>query len=205
MKRVLFQGDSITDCGRDREDFYGLGGGYAMMVAKLFGELHPNLEVEFVNRGISGDRACDLKRRWQEDCIDLKPDVLSIFIGINDVWRRYDDAKDPTSAEKFEENYRYILNETRTKLPSTKIIIMEPFVLPIPEDRKAWREDLDPKIQVARKLAYEFKATYIPLDGIFAKAYIESSPELLAGDGVHPTEEGHKLITSNLISCYDFK
>jgi lysophospholipase L1-like esterase len=204
MTRILFQGDSITDCGRSREDFYGLGNGYAMMVAKLFNELYPDLPVEFINRGISGNRAIDIKNRWQEDCIDLKPDFLSILIGINDVWRRYD-SNNPTTALEFEDNYRYILEETRAKLPNTKIIILEPFVLPVPEDRIKWREDLDPKIQVARKLAAEFKAIYLPLDGMFAGAYIASSPEIFAPDGVHPSEKGHNLIANSLITCYDFK
>lgn len=204
MTRILFQGDSITDCGRSREDFYGLGNGYAMMVAKLFNELYPDLQVEFINRGIGGNRAIDLKNRWQEDCIDLKPDFLSILIGINDVWRRYD-SNNPTTALEFEENYRYILEETIAKLPNTKIIILEPFVLPVPEDRIKWREDLDPKIQVARKLAAEFKAIYLPLDGMFASAYIASSPEIFAPDGVHPSEKGHNLIANSLITCYDFK
>lgn len=192
-KVVLFQGDSITDAGRDREDFYSLGGGYPLYVDALYYSHNPKADVQFLNRGIGGNRVRDLRARWQEDCIDLKPDVLSIMIGVNDTWRRYD-SDDPTTTEAFETDYRYILEETKRSLPNTQLILIEQYVLPTPEDRKAWREDLDPKLQVTRKLAKEFGAALLPLDGIMAAAGIASSPEMWAADGVHPTSRGHALI-----------
>jgi acyl-CoA thioesterase-1 len=189
---VLFQGDSITDCGRDRENQSSLGNGYAMMASSFYCASHPDKNIKFINKGISGNRVRDLKARWQEDCLSLKPDVISIFIGINDCWRRYD-RNDPTTAEEFEKDYRIILNQIKENLNS-QIILIEPFVLPYPEDRIKWREDLDPKINVVRKLAREFKTRFIPMDGIFAQACTHKEPSYWSEDGVHPTSPGHALI-----------
>ena len=193
---VLFQGDSITDAGRTADNLDGLGNGYPLLINAMFHAENPGRDVTFINRGISGNRVKDLRARWQEDCIDLKPDILSILIGINDTWRRYD-QNDPTSAEKYEEDYRYILDKTRTELPDTELVILEPFVLPYPADRKEWRVDLDPKIHVARKLAAEFDAVFIPLDGIFNAAAIAGGLTRWSADGVHPTAAGHALIAEH--------
>lgn len=190
--RVLFQGDSITDAGRSRSDDGDLGTGYAAMVAAWFAALYPEKRVTFINRGISGNRAKDLRARWQSDCLDLKPDWVSILIGINDTWRRYDSG-DPTSASDYEANYRAILESVRENLPSARLILLEPFVLPTP-DRAAWREDLDPKIDAVRRLARTFNAIYVPLDGLFAAAAAQRDPAFWAGDGVHPSLAGHGLI-----------
>ncbi|MEI6492451.1 MAG: SGNH/GDSL hydrolase family protein [Verrucomicrobiota bacterium] len=193
---ILFQGDSITDAGRNREDAAGLGGGYAMMAASQMQALYPDLGLKFINKGISGNRAVDLAGRWQVDCLNLKPDWVSILIGVNDCWRRYD-AKDPTPAEIFETHYRDILE--RSKHRGIGIIICEPFLLPCPPDREAWREDLDPKIHVARKLAREFAARLVPFDGIFAARSVQQPPSYWAGDGVHPSLAGHALMAAEWI------
>lgn len=191
---VLFQGDSVTDCGRSREDDCNLGFGYANMCAALFSALYPEKNVKFINRAVSGNRVRDLQERWKADCIDLKPDWISILIGINDCWRRYD-RNDPTSVESFESGYRDILMQIKENL-SSKIILCEPFVLPYPEDRKTWRVDLDPKIAAVRDLAREFGCLYIPLDGLFAEASVLKPPSFWAADGVHPTQAGHALIAN---------
>ena len=193
----LFQGDSVTDAGRDRNDLKALGGGYPMMFASWFSAFYPNLDVNFINKGISGDRVKDLEARWKEDCLDLKPSWVSILIGINDCWRRYD-SNDPTSVEKFETGYRNLLTQVRENLDAT-IILCEPFVLPVPEDRKMWREDLDPKINVVRDLAREFNTLLVPLDGIFAKASVAKPTSFWAADGVHPTDAGHALIAKSIL------
>ncbi len=189
---ILFQGDSITDCGRDYKNDDQLGLGYAKFVAAWYQMLCPEKNVTFINRGISGNRAGHLRDRWQKECIDLKPDVVSILIGINDVWRRYD-SNDPTSVETYMDNYRAILTQVRDEL-GAQLILLEPFVLPTPEDRLTWREDLDPKIQAARALAREFDATYVPLDGLFAQACSRREASHWAEDGVHPSPAGHALI-----------
>lgn len=189
---VLFQGDSITDCGRNREDRHSMGFGYAYFAAAQFGRKYPRSRVHFLNRGIGGDRVANLQERWEQDCLALKPEWVSIYIGINDTWRRYD-RNDPTSVDDFYEGYRKLISRTKERLDA-KLILIEPFVLPVPEDRKAWREDLDPKIQAVRELAREFKTLYVPLDGLFAAASAQVDPAYWAEDGVHPTPAGHQLI-----------
>jgi acyl-CoA thioesterase-1 len=191
---VLFQGDSITDCGRDYANPDSLGYGYPAMIAALFGAYRQDPSVRFINRGVSGDRVPDLERRWITDCILLQPDVVSILIGINDVWRRYD-SNDPTRVEDFEAGYRMLLQRLNAETKA-EVVIMEPFLLPVPEDRRAWREDLDPKIDAIRRIAREFKVNYIPLDGMFAQAAILAGPEFWAEDGVHPSAAGHAFIAA---------
>lgn len=195
---VLFQGDSVTDCGRDRFDFDSLGNGYPYICAALFNALYPQLEVTFLNRGISGNRTKDLVDRWEEDCVDLQPDWVSILIGINDTWRRYD-AADETTAQEYEANYRNILEQVRMRTKAG-LILCEPFVLPFPQDRKAWREDLDPKIHIVRNLAVEYGAIYIPFDGMFAQAATYQDFSYWAKDGVHPTPAGHGLMARHWLS-----
>jgi lysophospholipase L1-like esterase len=189
---VLFQGDSITDAGRSRENDAELGWGYAGLAAAWFSALYPEKNVRFLNRGVGGERVKDLRARWQRDCLDLRPAWVSIMIGINDTWRRYDSG-DPTLAEAYEADYRAILKAVRDRL-GARLIVCEPFLLPFPKDRVAWREDLDPKIAVARELAREFAAIYVPLDGVFARVAVQREPAFWLNDGVHPTLAGHALI-----------
>lgn len=192
--KILFQGDSITDAGRDYGDYHHLGYGYPLYAAELIRKQFPNNEFEFVNLGISGNRTCDLMARWKTDCIDLQPDIVSILIGINDTWRRYDN-NDPTTTEQYESNYRYLLQEIKNNT-SAKIMIMEPFVLHNEPGKDAWREDLNPKIDAARRLAHEFADIYIPLDGLLAAASVEKGPTYWSEDGVHPNEQGSKFIAA---------
>jgi lysophospholipase L1-like esterase len=189
---VLFQGDSITDSGRDRLNPDNLGYGYAFLAASLFSAQYPELGVTFLNRGVSGNRACDMRKRWQEDCVALQPDWVSILIGINDTWRRFDSGL-VTTATEFEEHCRAMLDDVRTRT-NANLILCEPFLLPTPEDRIAWREDLDPKIHVVRALAREYGAIYIPFDGIFAQYSARQELTYWAADGVHPTAAGAALM-----------
>ena len=196
---VLFQGDSITDAGWDRKNPYSLGGGYAWMAASWFQAMYPERNVTFLNRGVSGHRAQDLEARWQKDCLDLKPTWVSIMIGINDTWRRFD-SNDPTPLEAYERPLRNIVTQVKTKLKA-KLVLIEPFVLPVPEDRKQWRVDLDPRIHVVRELAREFGAILVPMDGIFAEAATRREPAYWAGDGVHPSSPGHALIAQSWLKA----
>jgi len=188
---ILFIGDSITDCGRSRENPEITGGGYPSLLAAQLGSDYAELDLRFLNLGISGNRAKDLKARWKEDCLSFKPDIVSILIGVNDVWRRYD-SNDPTSTADFRSSCLSILQALQPL--NCQIVIMEPFLLPVPEDRKAWREDLDPKIHAVRELASEFADVYVPLDGIFASAACRRENKYWAPDGVHPSAQGHALI-----------
>lgn len=195
---ILFQGDSITDCGRDRNNVNCYGHGYVRIVASLLGARYPEADLTFINKGISGNRVKDLAARWQEDCLDLKPDWLSILIGVNDCWRAFD-RNDPTTVEAFEEKYREILDAVKGKVE--QLVICEPFLLPVPEDRKAWRVDLDPKIHVARALAREYGAIYVPFDGAFAAAACRQEMSYWAHDGVHPSPAGHGLMAKTWLQA----
>lgn len=189
--RILFQGDSITDCGRNRSDPNSLGDGYAAITAQILGaDGH-----HFLNRGISGNRVYDLESRWEEDCIALKPDLVAVLIGINDTWRRYD-SNVASSIVDFESALERICGSVRRS--GVKLILLEPFVLPTPGDRVKWREDLDPRIQAVRRVAWLHADALVPLDGIFASAACNDALEALAPDGVHPSQLGHRLIAEHL-------
>ncbi|MCR5208427.1 MAG: SGNH/GDSL hydrolase family protein [Eubacterium sp.] len=189
---VLFEGDSITDCGRNYGELYDLGDGYPRYAAEFIKKKYPDCSFTFINKGVSGFRSADLVRRWSKDCISLKPDFVSILIGINDTWRRYDSG-DPTSAEEFKRNLRYILNETKEKL-GVPVMLLSPFLIEMTPAQKEWREDLDPKKELTKKLAKEFGCIYVPLDEIMSEAALTTEKRLLSEDGVHPAEEGKKVI-----------
>ncbi len=196
---IVFQGDSVTDAGRDRAATTSLGSGYPSLLAASLLAQYPDLGLTIHNRGISGNRTRDLLDRWDEDCLGLEPSVVSILIGINNVWRRYD-SNDPTETATFRSEYHELLKRTRAA-GVREIIMLEPFLLPVPEDRRAWREDLDPKITACRELAAEFGARYIPLDGIFNAASTRVAPEYWTPDGVHPSVAGHGLIARSWMNA----
>ncbi|NLJ25521.1 MAG: SGNH/GDSL hydrolase family protein [Firmicutes bacterium] len=192
--RILFQGDSVTDCGRDRADNYSLGTGYPSLIAAYLWAHYPELKLTILNRGVSGDRVYDLVDRWKADCIQLEPDWVSILVGVNDTWRRYDsDILSPIA--EFQAAYRQLLELTH-RHTKARVVLCDPFVLNYPADRLAWREDLNPRIEAIRQLAAEFSAIYIPLDGIMASACTKAEPAFWAADGVHPTLAGHGIIAS---------
>ncbi|MFD7156544.1 SGNH/GDSL hydrolase family protein [Kribbella sp. NPDC059898] len=182
-RTVVFAGDSVTDCGR-RTDPSGLGDGYVRNLYDDFGDNRPTV----VNTGISGNRAVDLAARWADDVLAHDPALVSILIGINDTWRRYDE-NDPTTAESFEASYRALLDPL-----SCPVVLMEPFLLPVKDGQDAWREDLDPKLEVVRKLAVEYGAILVPTDVELSKQAASAGPAALAGDGVHPSPAGHRAL-----------
>lgn len=191
---ILFYGDSVTDGDRDRNIPEDLGEAYPVYVKKEYDKLFPERKVTFLNRGISGDRTCDLLRRYEKDVLALKPDFVSILIGINDTWRRYDSA-DPTSAKQFRENYETLLKKIKADLPAAKIMLIQPFLLDTPPDRIAWHEDLDPKIEVVNDLAQTYGDYYLRLHDRFLEMVANgTSMESIAADGVHPTLFGHREI-----------
>jgi len=189
---VLFQGDSITDGGRDRESEDCLGRGYPLMIGAWYSCNFPEENIRFLNRGMSGNRVIDLLNRIDINFIEIKPSWISILIGVNDCWRRYD-RNDPTSAEVFEERYRILLTKLRQNT-TAKIILCEPFLLPVKPEQEKWREDLEPKISVVRKMAHEFDTFLVPLDNVFQNAARRKSMEYWSWDGVHPTHAGQMLI-----------
>jgi lysophospholipase L1-like esterase len=185
---ILFQGDSITDCGRNREDPDSLGDGYVNLITETLSDRYSQSNLKFINRGISGDKIGDLQLRWDTDCINVKPDILSILIGVNDTLI--------TPAGQFEEEYRMLLTRT-TRALNPKIIFCEPFLLM--GDDNAYRDDLNPKIKIVHKLSEEFCTLLLPLDKIFRESCSLHPPEYWAPDGVHPTQAGHTLIAKSWI------
>jgi acyl-CoA thioesterase I len=146
-----------------------------------------------VNTGVSGDRVRDLRARWKRDALDHDPQLLTVYVGINDTWRRFD-SDDPTTAEAFETDYRFILERARQTV-GPRLILVEPFVAPVNSGQKKWdAEDLDDKRAVVRRLADEFGATLVPLAQVMADAADQFGESALATDGVHPTELGNTLI-----------
>lgn len=197
--KILFQGDSITDMGRGREDAHQLGVGYPLFTAKLTKEAYPETAFEFINLGVSGDRAESLLERWEQDAVSEQPDVISILIGINDTWHRAGD-RNWMPHDYFEGCYRKILTDIKEKT-NAKIIILEQFLLHV-NDKDYFHVDLDPKIQITRKLAREFADAFVPLDGLFAAASIKNPPTHWAADGVHPTDEGAAFIAKHYLEAF---
>lgn len=198
---VLFYGDSITDAGRfsEQNNNNGMGVGYAALCAAHLMARFPRWNLTFSNRGISGNRAGDLEARLESDVLSLQPTIVSILIGINDTWRRFD-SNTPSPIEDFCESMRR-MTRAIIDCSGARLVICEPFVLPVPDDRRAWREDLDPRINVCRDVARETGAVLLPLDGIFAAASCRQLPSYWAADGVHPTLAGHALIADNWIQA----
>ena len=189
---ILFIGDSVTDAGRSRVDGSSLGDGYVRDVAALLEGRHPELGVTVLNRGVGGDRAADLQRRWARDCLELEPTVVSVLIGINDTWRRFD-FDDPTTTEAYEAFLRDILTQAREGL-NLRLVLIEPFALLLPPVTAQWRSDLDPRIGVIRRLAKDYSATLVKADELFAGWCLEYGAAALTADGVHATALGHDLL-----------
>jgi lysophospholipase L1-like esterase len=196
---ILFQGDSITDCRRDREnagtanDLHGMGSGYAMMVAAELLSSRPSDGLQFLNRGISGNRSVDLDARIKSDFINLRPTLASILIGVNDTWHEQRGGNG-VSVPKYERIYRALLSEVREALPEIKFVLCEPFVLPCGLVTEAWIVEVNQRRAVMRQLAREFGATLVPFHSLFDAALEKAPPDYWAHDGVHPTAAGHMLM-----------
>lgn len=185
--KVLFQGDSVTDAGRDRSNPHDMGEGYPKYASAMLTDSFPEIDFEFVNLGISGNRSEHLVERLQKDFIDIQPDIVSIMIGINDVWHYYSNGIETTD-EAFEANMRRVLSALREKT-NAKIMLIEPFLLPFP-DKSHMLPDLERKIRILRALAREFADVYLPMDGLFAAASVRVDPHEFSPDGVHPSADG---------------
>lgn len=190
--KILFQGDSVTDAGRDRRDFHQMGPGYPRYAAECLQNAHPDKPLTFINLGISGNRTDQLFDRLYEDAIALDPDVISILIGINDVWHRHSHHIETTD-EQFECNYRAILERLK-KQTHAKIVVMAPFLLDC-DDKEAIRQDLATILPIVRRLAEKYADAFVPLDELFAAALpTQPAPHFYSADGVHPNAEGAMFI-----------
>ena len=205
MIKILFQGDSITDAQRTRDNENYLGSGYVNIVSGKLGFDYPG-KYKFINKGINGNRITDLYLRIRKDILDIAPDYLSILIGVNDVWHELE-VNDGVSANKFEKIYDLLLSEVKEALPNIKFIIMEPFILKgsaTYPDKKTWKyfeSELELRRDVCKKMAEKYNAIYVSLQDKFNEA--QSSIKDLSynlRDGVHPTASGSELIAREWIN-----
>ena len=195
MKKItlVFQGDSITDAGRDKRNYHDMGRGYPLYASQHLAEANPDVEFEFINFGISGNRTSQLFDRLYEDALVFEPDVISILIGVNDVWHRFGGHKIATTDAQLELNYRCILERIRRET-NAKIVMLTPFLLD-KEPFEGMREEVVRVQAIVKRLAEEFADVYIPLDEHFEEA-LKTQPEPLyySGDGVHPNDNGRMFI-----------
>ncbi|REA63748.1 lysophospholipase [Dyadobacter luteus] len=196
--KILFQGDSVTDGNRSRNSDWNhvMGHGYAYTIASKLWHDFPDKGFYFYNRGVSGNQVGDLAARWQNDTIDIKPDWLSILVGINDT-EAYIKGNRELTAESFENTYRKLLQQTREQLPDTKLVLGEPFILPVGrvKDRLAlYESEVGKRQKIVKKLSEEFGALFIPYQSAFTKALDKASADYWIWDGIHPMPAGHELM-----------
>jgi lysophospholipase L1-like esterase len=196
---ILFQGDSITDAGRNKEDMsYNnarvLGSGYSMLAAAGLLEEYAQLNLKIYNKGISGNKVYQLAERWDKDCLDLKPDILSILIGVNDFWHKLNGTYNGT-VEIYRNDYIALLERTKKAIPNVKLIICEPFaVAGVKAVDQKWYPDFYGYQKAAREIADKFNATFIPFQKIFDEAIKQAQGSYWTGDGVHPSLAGAQLM-----------
>jgi lysophospholipase L1-like esterase len=197
---ILFQGDSITDAGREKErelpnNPQSFGSGYAFHAASTLLNDYPDLDLTLYNRGISGNKVYQLAERWKKDCLDLKPDLLSILIGVNDYWHMRNGEYAGT-VTIYENDYRALLKRTKEQLPEVRLVICEPFaVLNTSAVDESWMGSMREYQAAARKMAEEFNAVWVPFQKVFDEAIKHAPATYWTGDGVHPSMAGAKLMS----------
>lgn len=195
---VVFQGDSITDGGRDRtileaNNDAAFGSSYAALLMRDIRASHPEVPWRFYNRGISGNKLPDLQARWVTDTIALRPDILSILAGVNDYWHSRSFGYAGTTAD-YERQYTTLLTDTRAALPGITLVVLEPFVLRTGAVDASWFPAFDERRAAATRVATAVGARFVPLQAAFDARAAETGSEAWAKDGVHPTPAGHALI-----------
>ncbi len=203
MKTILFQGDSITDMGRSRENDRELGIGYPTLVAASLGTDRPG-EFQFLNRAIAGSRVIDVLGRVKRDIINLKPDYLSILIGVNDVWHEFDFANG-VDTPKYEMYYDILIQQVKEALPNIKIMIMEPFVLNVGVPKRNWEEfrpEVEARAAAAKRVAEKNGLVFVPLMKVFDDAQKLAPAGYWIPDGVHPFATGHELIKREWLKAF---
>lgn len=199
----LFQGDSITDGGRGRNEDWNhvMGQDYAFLISSKLWYEFPKKHFNFLNRGVSGNSVRDLDARWQQDTVELKPDVLSILVGINDIDYFLKGDKIFT-AFSYENGYRSLLEKTKASLPGVQLIICEPFILRVGRIKDRWQEyfeEIKKRQAIVKQLAIEFNAVFIPFQKTFDDALSKALAEYWIWDGIHPMPAGHELMAREWI------
>ena len=198
---ILFQGDSITDAHRDKKKFAAkandpraLGDGYPFLIAGELLRDYPNKGLQIFNRGISGHKVPDLQKRWKKDCLDMKPTVLSILVGVNDIWHKMNGRYDGT-VDDYRTGFTELLESTKKGLPEIKLVICEPFALRCGAVKDSWYPEFDERRKVAAEVSTAAGAVWVPFQTMFDTAIAAGTdPKIWAADGVHPTMAGHTLM-----------
>ena len=211
MKKILFQGDSITDCGRSREVPTDVGNGYPYLVRAHYGLERPG-QFEIMNRGVSGNRSVDVYARIKADIINLKPDYLSILMGVNDVWHELA-IGNGVATPKFEKIYTMLIEEVLEELPDVKLMILEPYALPgaategTLEDGRdkytVFRKETEEKAAACRRVAEKFGIPFVPLQAKLDEMQVSYGTESVSVDGVHPNVTGHLLIARAWMEAFE--
>ncbi|MEO6650451.1 MAG: SGNH/GDSL hydrolase family protein [Chitinophagaceae bacterium] len=194
----LFQGDSITDGNRTRNNDWNhvMGHGYQYIIASKLWYEFPKKGFHFFNRGVSGNKVTDLAARWQKDTLDLKPGLLSILIGINDTSAFINGDKN-FSAEQYESGYRSLLQQTKQQLPDIQFVLCEPFVLSVGKVKEKWQEysaEVDKRREIVKRLSTEHNAIFVNFQNVFNKALSKAPADYWIWDGIHPMPAGHELM-----------
>ena len=205
---ILFQGDSITDGnrGRNEDPNHIMGHGYAFSIASRIGADFPEKNYRFYNRGISGNKITDLEKRWQTDTLDLKPDVLSILVGVNDAASTVYNYQPLITVEKYRAIYNKLLEQTRELYPDVIFVLCEPFILKVGKVAEKWelyQADIEKRRDIVKKLAEKFDAVFVPSQEVFNKACEKTSAEYWMWDGIHPTVAGHELLAREWLKQVD--
>ncbi len=207
---ILFQGDSITDTGRDRSnknanDTSALGSGYAHLVAAKLLEQFASQNIQIYNRGISGNKVPELQNRWKEDCIDLKPNILSILIGVNDYWHKRD-GHYKGSALDFKNQLRNLIQSTVSQFPQIKLVLGEPFAVKnVQVVNDSWFPEFADYQQAVRDIAKEFRAILIPYQQIFDEAEKKAPGSYWTSDGIHTSLAGAQLMAKAWLEAVQLK
>ena len=203
--KILFQGDSITDAFRKPDEInsaYQLGNGYVLLIAAQLAARFPDKHWDFVNRGVSGNKILDLKNRWTNDVLAIRPDVLTIFVGVNDTLAAMQ-GQPSTNEQEFASAYQFLLQETRQHLPDTRFVLMEPFLLEVGEVRKSWCDDLRSRQLLVQAIASETMSDFVPTQQIFDNASKIREPAFWSYDGIHPTHAGFQLLADAWLEVFE--
>lgn len=195
--KIVFIGDSITDCERDRSDETSLGNGYVKILADKLRPIYPDMDIELVNKGISGNEVCDVLARVENDVIALKPDLAVVMIGINNVNHQFKYGKN-LDLVQFERDYRALL--TRIKEAGIVLIALEPFLLPAP-DKRRMRPLFNKELEIIHRLAVEIADEFVAYDEMFNGLCESIRYTEYSVDGIHPTHRGSRLIADTAIKA----
>ncbi|WP_343693638.1 SGNH/GDSL hydrolase family protein [Chitinophaga sp.] len=203
---ILFQGDSITDAGRKRDNdeannTNALGNGYAFLAAAALLKQFPDKNLKIYNRGISGNKVHQLAERWDTDCLNLQPDVLSILIGVNDYWHTLTGGYTGT-IKTYKNDLTALLDRTKQKLPNVQLIIGEPFAVNhVRAVDDKWFPAFNDYRAAAKEIAGKYDAVFIPYQEIMDKAQKSAPGSYWTGDGVHPSLAGAELMASSWLEA----